>query len=275
MKKRSKLPTILLFVAFFVGLSLMLYPSVSNYWNSLHQTKAINTYIETAADLSEEENASEIEAAHEYNRNILDRQNFYSVSKEEKESYEKLLNVSGLGIMGYIDIPRINVSLPIYHGTSDAVLQIGVGHIEWSSLPVGGESTHTVLSGHRGLPSAKLFSDLDKVREGDTFSITVLDTVVTYEVDQILIILPTEINDLDIEPGEDYCTLITCTPYGINTHRLLVRGRRTENAPEKSVIYVSNEAFRIDPMVVTPVVAAPILLVLFIVLLVRHRRKRK
>jgi len=173
--------------------------------------------------------------------------------------------------MGYIEIPSLKSTLPIYHGTSDAVLQIAVGHLEWTSLPVGGESTHCVLSGHRGLPSAKLFTNLDRMEIGDTFQISILDQVLTYQVDQVKVILPNEIEDLQIVEGKDYCTLFTCTPYGINTHRLLVRGIRIETIEEKPVIYVSNDAFRIEPILVTPAVAAPMLFVLLIHLLVKYR----
>lgn len=175
--------------------------------------------------------------------------------------------------MGYITIDKINVQLPIYHGTSDSVLQVGVGHLEGTSLPVGGASTHCVLSAHRGLPSAVLFTNLDRLEAGDTFTVTVLDRLLTYEVDQISIVLPEQVQDLLITDGQDYMTLMTCTPYGINTHRLLVRGRRVENAAEKH-INVTPDATRIDPMLVAPVVALPILLLLLTVLLVRFRKRR-
>ena len=186
----------------------------------------------------------------------------------------KSWNINGVGIMGYIDIDAIGVELPIYHGTSPDVLNVAVGHLEGSSLPIGGEGSHCVLSAHRGLPSARLFTDLDQLQEGDTFTITVLDRLLTYEIDQILIVEPEQVDALAITPGEDYCTLVTCTPYGINTHRLLVRGRRVENAREKAHVYVPADMVQIDPLVVTPAVAAPMLAILLVFLLVRYRKRR-
>ena len=230
-KKKGNYITILLVLILLVGLSLLLYPSVSDYWNSLHQTKAIATYAEEVANLNQDQYGEIWAAAESYNASLADRDNAYLLSDAQKEEYERLLNVSGLGIMGYIEIPSIDCSLPIYHGTEESVLQIAVGHLEWSSLPVGGVSTHCVLSGHRGLPSAKLFTNLDKLQTGDIFMLRVLDNVLTYEVDQILIVEHQETGALRIEEGKDYCTLVTCTPYGINSHRLLVRGHRIENAP--------------------------------------------
>ena len=177
--------------------------------------------------------------------------------------------------MGYIEIPSIDVHLPIYHGTDDAVLQIAVGHLEWTSLPVGGESTHCVLSGHRGLPSARLFTDLDQLKEGDYFMLNILDETLTYEVDQIRIVEPQETDDLLIVEGEDLVTLVTCTPYGINTHRMLVRGRRIATEEVRAVRRVTADAIQIEPIIVAPFVALPILLVLLIVLLIPKRRRRK
>ena len=197
------------------------------------------------------------------------------MSEEQKKQYEQLLNVSGDGIMGYIEIPSINCSLPIYHGTQESVLQIAVGHIEWSSLPVGGASSHCVVSGHRGLPSAKLFTNLDELSKGDTFMLRVLDEVLTYEVDQILIVEPQETGALQIEEGKDYCTLVTCTPYGINTHRLLVRGHRIDNIEEAKTIRVTADAIQIEPLLVAPVVATPILLLLIILLLLPKQPRKK
>ncbi|MCM1544992.1 MAG: class C sortase [Ruminococcus sp.] len=187
--------------------------------------------------------------------------------------YESMLNVGGNGIMGYVEIPTIDVSLPIYHGTAESVLQIAVGHLEWTSLPVGGEGTHCVISGHRGLPSAKLFTNLDKLGNGDLFMLTVLNETLTYEVNQILIVKPDEVEELEIEKGKDYCTLVTCTPYGINTHRLLVRGHRIKT-PSDIKINVSADAQTIDTLIITPIVAAPMLLVLLVYLLVKYRKKK-
>ena len=228
-KKKNKRTTVLLVVLLLAGLSLLLYPTVSDYWNSFHQTRAIASYAETVAELDNTQYDALWDAAQRYNEALARRNMTFFLSEAQEKEYESLLDVSGLGIMGYVEIPEINCSLPIYHGTEESVLQIAVGHIEWSSLPVGGESSHCVISGHRGLPSAKLFTNLDKLTEGDTFMLRVLDEVLTYEVDQILIVEPQETGALRIEEGKDYCTLVTCTPYGINSHRLLVRGHRIDN----------------------------------------------
>ena len=272
-KKGNHLITILLVLIFLLGLSLLLYPAVSDYWNSKHQTRAIAVYSEEVSGLDEDQYQALWEAAAAYNASLLERDNAYLLTEEQKAAYEQLLNVSGLGIMGYIEIPSIDCSLPIYHGTEESVLQIAIGHLEWTSLPVGGESTHCVLSGHRGLPSAKLFTNLDKLQEGDVFLLRVLDEVLTYEVDQILIVEPQETGALRIVEGEDYCTLVTCTPYGINTHRLLVRGHWIENAPEARLVRVTADAVQIEPLLVAPIVALPMLLLLLILLLLPKRPK--
>lgn len=272
-KKGNHLITILLVLIFLLGLSLLLYPAVSDYWNSKHQTRAIAVYSEEVSGLDKEQYQALWAEAAAYNASLRERDNVYLLTEEQKAAYEQLLNVSGLGIMGYIEIPSIDCSLPIYHGTEESVLQIAIGHLEWSSLPVGGESTHCVLSGHRGLPSAKLFTNLDKLQEGDVFMLRVLDEVLTYEVDQILIVEPQEIAALQITEGEDYCTLVTCTPYGINSHRLLVRGHRIENAPEARLVRVTADAVQIEPLLVAPIVALPMLLLLLILLLLPKRPK--
>lgn len=271
---RKHLSTIVLVILLLIGLSLLLYPTVSDYWNSFHQTRAIATYAENVAALDNASYDAIWEAARQYNRNLLNRSNSFLLSEEQKAEYESLLDISGQGVMGYIEIPEIDVSLPIYHGTEDPVLQVAIGHLEWSSLPVGGESTHCVLSGHRGLPSAKLFTDLDKLREGDTFLLRVLDEILTYEVDQILIVEPQDTAALEIVEGQDYCTLVTCTPYGINTHRLLVRGHRIDNIEEVKTVRVTADAVQLEPMLVAPVVAIPMLLILLILLLLPRRRKK-
>ena len=271
---RKHLSTIVLVILLLIGLSLLLYPTVSDYWNSFHQTRAIATYSENVAALDNASYDAILDAARQYNRNLCSRSNSFLLSEEQKAEYESLLDISGQGVMGYIEIPEIDVSLPIYHGTEDPVLQVAVGHLEWTSLPVGGESTHCVLSGHRGLPSAKLFTDLDKLREGDTFLLRVLDEILTYEVDQILIVEPQDTAALEIAEGEDYCTLVTCTPYGINTHRLLVRGHRIDNIEEVKTVRVTADAVQIEPMLVAPAVAIPMLLILLILLLLPRRRKK-
>ena len=274
-KKKGNFTTLLLILVLLAGLSLLLYPSVSDYWNSFHQTRAIATYAEKVANLNQDQYDEIWAAAESYNASLTDRVNAYLLSDAQKEEYQQLLNVSGLGVMGYIEIPSIDCSLPIYHGTEESALQIAVGHLEWSSLPVGGESTHCVLSGHRGLPSAKLFTNLDKLREGDIFLLRILDEVLTYEVDQILIVEPQEVGALQIVEGQDYCTLVTCTPYGINTHRLLVRGHRIDNVEEAKTVRVTADAVQIEPLLVAPIVAIPILLLLLILLLLPKRPKTK
>jgi len=272
-QKMNNLTTILLFLILIAGLSLLLYPSVSDYWNSFHSSRAITTYAEDVAGMDEEQYAESWSAAWEYNQSLLSRNTDFSLSDSQKNEYEQLLDVSGIGVMGYIEIPEISVSLPIYHGTSDSILQVAVGHLEWSSLPVGGESSHCVLSGHRGLPSAKLFTDLDKIREGDICLLRVLDEVLTYEVDKITIVEPSQVSDLQIVEGEDLCTLVTCTPYGVNTHRLLVRGHRIENIEETRTIRVTADALQIEPLLVAPFAALPLLLVLLIILLLPKRNR--
>lgn len=273
MKKPSS--TAILVLILLVGLSLLLYPSVSNYWNSFTQSKVIVDYSQQIQEIDPDRYKEILDAAIAYNDSLLGRRNSYLLSDAQKEEYERLLDISGLGIMGYIEIPKIKCSLPIYHGTNDSVLQIAIGHLEWSSLPVGGESSHCVLSGHRGLPSAKLFTNLDQLVAGDVFLLRVLDEVLTYEVDQIQIVLPDETDSLMIEEGQDYCTLTTCTPYGINTHRLLVRGHRVDNLPESRVIHVTSDAVQIEPILVAPIVATPILLVLLILMLAKPQKTKK
>ena len=274
-KKINNLITVFLVLILLAGLSLLLYPTFSDWWNSYHQTKAIASYAADVANLSNEDYEKIWKAATEYNASLSERNSDYTLTEEQKSQYEQLLNVSGDGIMGYIEIPSINCSLPIYHGTQESVLQIAVGHIEWSSLPVGGASSHCVVSGHRGLPSAKLFTNLDELSKGDTFMLRVLDEVLTYEVDQILIVEPQEIGALQIEKGKDYCTLVTCTPYGINTHRLLVRGHRIDNIEEAKTIRVTADAIQIETLLVAPVVATPILLLLIILLLLPKQPRKK
>lgn len=272
-KKKNNLSTILLVVLLLAGLSLLLYPTFSDYWNSFHQTQAIASYAKEVANLNQEEYEKIWEKARKYNEELSKKGANFFLSDAEKAEYESQLDVSGLGIMGYIEIPEIKVSLPIYHGTEESALQIAVGHLEWSSLPVGGESSHCVVSGHRGLPSAKLFTNLDALEEGDIFMLRVLDEVLTYEVDQILIVEPQDTAALQIEEGKDYCTLVTCTPYGINTHRLLVRGHRIENIDES--VRVTSDAIQIDPLIVAPIVATPILFILLILVLLPKRSKKR
>ena len=272
---KKHLSTILLFLVFFIGLSLLLYPTFADWWNSMHQSRAISTYSEAVANMNNEEYDIIWSAAWDYNRSLVDRPNDYLLSEEQWETYNALLDIGQNGIMGYIEIPKIDVTLPVYHGTSEAVLQVAIGHLEWTSLPVGGAGSHCVVSGHRGLPSAKLFTDLDKMEVGDTFLLRILDEVLTYEVDQIKIVEPHVTQDLLIVEGEDLVTLVTCTPYGINTHRMLVRGHRIETQEVKAVRRVTADAIQIEPVIVAPFVAAPMLLILLIALLIPKPKKNR
>ncbi len=272
--RKGSLSTLLLILIFFVGLSLLLYPTVADYWNSLHQSKAVVDYAEQVANLDTELYDRLLAAAQQYNIDLRSKENRYRITEEDEALYEALLNLTGNGMMGYIEIPAIQCSLPIYHGVEDAVLQVAIGHVAWSSLPIGGKGTHSVVSGHRGLPSARLFTDLDKLVLGDTFVIRVLNETVTYEIDQILIVLPEELDALQIDPEADLCTLVTCTPYGVNTHRMLVRGHRIENAQEAKVIRVTADAMLIEPLIMAPLVAAPMLFVFLIWLLFAPPRKK-
>lgn len=272
---KKHLSTILLVLALLVGAALLLYPTASDYWNSFHQSQAIATYAEEVAGLTTVDYEKVWLSAVAYNERMSAAGNPFILSEEQWEEYLKELNVSGSGIMGYIEIPKIECSLPIYHGTDESVLQIAIGHIEGTSLPVGGAGTHCALSGHRGLPSAKLFTHLDQLSEGDVFMLRVLNETLTYEVDQIHIVLPQEVDDLAMVPGRDFCTLVTCTPYGINSHRLLVRGKRIENSEAATAIRITSDAIRIDPILVAPVAAVPMLLILSIYLIANPGGKKK
>ena len=274
-KKSGSASTIALVAIFFVGLSVLLYPTISDFWNEKRQSQAIMNYDDLIVDLTPEDYSEIFAKADAYNKKIRNMSFPFMNHKNIADEYYDTLDINGDGMMGYITIEKIKVQLPIYHGTSDKVLNSAVGHVEGSTLPVGGKSTHTVLSAHRGLPSAKLFTNLDKVEVGDVFTVRILDRTVTYQVDQILIVLPHETDNLNIVQGEDYCTLVTCTPYGINTHRMLVRGTRIENIEPDRVINVITEAYQIDPLIVTPAVAAPMLGLLLIVLLYKSRSTNK
>ena len=272
---KKHLSTILLVFVLFLGVAILLYPTVSDYWNSFHQSRAIASYIEQIENIDPVDYEREWARARKYNEELTQKPNRFMLSEEEYEEYESMLNPTGSGIMGYIEIPKISCSLPIYHGTDEAVLQIAVGHIEGTSLPTGDIGTHTVLSGHRGLPSAKLFTDLDQMEESDLFVIRVMDQIMTYEVDQVLIVLPEELDALAIDPEQDYCTLVTCTPYGINSHRLLVRGHRVENVEMERIIKIVADATQIQPVLVAPVLAAPMLLVLLVWMMISTGKKQR
>ena len=271
---RKNLSTIILILIFLVGLSVMLYPSVSDAVNRKHQSRAVADYAEKVEQLSDADYQTYFDAADAYNRQLDTTPNaFYK--PDLVSGYAQTLDISGTGIMGYITIPKISVELPIYHGTDEGVLQVAAGHLEGSSLPVGGAGTHAVISAHRGLPSAKLFTNLDELEVGDRFTLTVLNRVLTYEVDQISIVLPTEIDQLLPTEGMDYVTLMTCTPYGINTHRLLVRGKRVETTESQKHIRVAADVFRIEPIIVATILAIPMLLAALVgVLVAPHLRKR-
>ncbi|MBR6114867.1 MAG: class C sortase [Oscillospiraceae bacterium] len=248
-----------------IGLSLLVYPSFSDYWNSFHQTRAIASYMESVSSLDNTQYDAIMAAAREYNSTLDTGEFRWFLPEDQVPVYESQLNINDIGQMGYISIDKIHVQLPLYHGTSESVLQTSIGHIDWTSLPTGGEGTHCVFSGHRGLPSARLFTDLDKMTDGDVFQLSILNETLTYQVDQIRVVEPTDLSELQIVPGKDYCTLVTCTPYGINTHRLLVRGHRVAN-PQGDAKVVS-DAMQIDTIYVVPFVGVPILLILLIMML--------
>lgn len=265
--------TLILLAGLLTGISLLLYPSIANYWNSFHQTRAIIAYNDDVAAMSTEDYSRMIREAEAYNATLAESGMRWHMTGEQRAEYDSLLDVGGTGIIGYISIPKFHIHLPIYHGTGESVLQVAIGHLEASSLPVGGESTHTLISGHRGLPSARLFTDIDKIREGDTWTITVLNETLTYECDQIRTVEPGDLSDLKIEEGQDLCTLITCTPYGVNTHRLLVRGHRIPNA--NGTADITADGIRIPPLYIAPVLAVPALLLLLAVLLISTRRAKR
>lgn len=264
--------TILLVVIVLAGLCLLLYPSFSDWWNSMHQSRAIAAYVETVDAMSQEEIDEILTAAREYNERLWHRQNRWVLSEEEQAEYNSLLDVSGNGIMGYISIPVIGVNLPIYHGTEESVLQVAAGHLSSTSLPVGGPGTHAAVSGHRGLPSARLFTDLDQLKVGDIFTISVLNEVYTYQIEQIVTVLPEDTSQMNLYQGEDLCTLQTCTPYGVNSHRLLLRGRRIENVD--GALMAASEAVRVPNHIVIPAVGIPILFLLLLLALIYFRRRK-
>lgn len=284
---KRNLSSVLVGAAFVVGLFLLLYPSVADYWNSFHQSRAIMSYSDAISNLKKEDYEALINEALKYNASVAENGLNWNMEDKDKEEYNKKLNVTGNGIMGYIQIDKIKVTLPIYHGTNESVLQTSIGHLEGSSLPVGAytydskekkvmdanDGSHCILTGHRGLPSAKLFSNLDRMSEGDVFCLNILGETYSYQVDQIRVVEPSDLTELQIEKGEDYCTLITCTPYGINTHRLLVRGHRVDN-PQGDVAVIA-DAVIIDSIYVAPFIAAPIILVLVLIVLFGNKKPKK
>lgn len=286
-KKSHRVSNTILVLILLAGVAIAGYPMFSEYWNSMHQSRAIMGYAERVAELSNDEYVSVWEDALEYNRRLSSDPNPWAMTDEDIDEYERQLNVDGTGNMGFISIPKIDVNLPVYHGTSDAVLQTSIGHIDGTSLPAGSIhpdpdqydkvefASHSVLSGHRGLPSAKLFSDLDAMEEGDVFYLTILDQTLTYQVDKITVIVPEDSSELALFPGKDYCTLMTCTPYGINTHRLLVRGVRVENDKELLDVRVTADALKIEPLYVVPFIAGPVLLLMILWVVIFAGRKKK
>ena len=269
---QSRKVTIILLIAFFIGLSVLLYPSISSYWNSKTQSEAIVDYEAMLAAYKPEDYTAVFEAAEAYNQALAALDMPLREYQQLEDTYWKTLDISGTGMMGYLTVPKISQELPVYHGTSDAVLGFAVGHFQGTGLPVGGEGNHSAVSAHRGLPTAVLFTHLDRMELGDLFYFTILDRTFTYEVDQIRIVEPQDVNLLLPEEGKDYCTLITCTPYGINTHRLLVRGHQVD-ASQKRNIYIANEAYRVDTLIVMPLVALPIIVVLLIYVMVAPVKK--
>ena len=267
--------TLIIVAVGLLGIGLILYPSVADWWNSFHQSRAVASYAQKVANMDNSEYERILAEAEAYNNNLAINGINWKMSKEELAVYEKELDITGTGIMGYISIPKIHVELPIYHGIDDAVLQIAIGHLSETSLPVGGSTTHCVVSGHRGLPSAKLFTDIDKLVEGDTWTVNVLNKTLTYEVDQIRVVLPTDLSNLQLEQGKDQFTLVTCTPYGINTHRLLVRGHRVDNAQGEANVIA--DALQIEPVYMAPFVAIPFILLLLIIMMIStgHMKRRK
>ena len=273
--KRKHISTIFIILIFLVGLGFISYPTVSNLWNQAHQSRAIATYSKQVEKLDDSENKKMLKAARKYNKSLLKKSDHWKLSKKDKKKYESLLDVSGTGIMGYIEVPKIDCSLPIYHGTDEGALQIAIGHLEGSSLPVGGKNTHCVLSGHRVLPSARLFTDLDQMEEGDIFILNILGRKLAYEVDQIRVVLPEEMSDLEVIEGKDLCTLVTCTPYGINTHRLLVRGHRTKYVEEKVEEQKEVQTKKMDTRLLIAGAAGAVILAVIIIAVVIRRRKRR
>ena len=273
-KKGGNFVTILFVIILLIGLSVLLYPTISDYINNLHSSRAIVQYDAYVEEMSEEECEAILNQAEQYNKDLRELSfPFVDAETQLHSEYISALNVDGNNLMGYVSIPSIGVELPIYHGTSDAILNSAAGHLEGSSLPIGGESRHAVISAHRGLPSAKLFTDLDKVSVGDVFYITVLNQTLTYEVDQILIVEPDQMEALAVTEGEDYVTLQTCTPYGINTHRLLVRGHRVEN--ETGDVHVHADAYQVPVYIVIPVIAIPTLIIVLILMILSTKGKSK
>ena len=270
---KKHLLTVILVAGLAAGAGLLLYPSVANYWNSFHQTRAIMAYSDAVSEMSQEDYTAILDEAKAYNKRLGKSGIQWNMTDEQKKEYNKMLRIDGTDVMGYVSIPKIHVKLPLYHGTDESILQTSIGHLEQTSLPVGGKSSHCSVSGHRGLPSARLFTDLDRLKEGDTWTMTILNETVTYEADQIRIVEPEDLSNLGIEKKKDFCTLITCTPYGVNTHRLLIRGHRIPNADGDANL--TADAIQIEPKYIAPFLSIPILIALLIIMMITTRKARR
>ena len=271
---KKHLSTILQTLILLIGLGLLLYPTLAHTYNMIYATHTIEDYENALQELTPEDYDRYFEAADAYNAQL--RQLAAPLADyDEVPGYADMLSIGGSNLIGYIRVDKIHVYLPIFHGTSSAVLSDGVGHMEGTSLPVGGESTHAVLSAHCGLPQARLFTDLNQMEEGDLFSVTVLDRTLTYQVDRITIAEPTEVNLLLVEDGVDGVTLLTCTPYGVNTHRLLVHGHRVENVEEARQLHVTSDAIQVEPLLCALFYAVPVMILLFILAGFLDRRRRR
>ena len=270
---RRNLLTVLMSAGMIIGISLLLYPSVANYWNSFHQARTIMDYNEVVSSMNQDDYNKLLDEARAYNERLAETGFKWTMTDAERQDYMRQLRVEGTEAMGYISIPKLHIRLPLMHGTDEKILQTSIGHLEETSLPVGGKGSHCVVSGHRGLPSSRLFTDIDKMKEGDTWTITVLNETLTYECDQIRIVLPEDLSNITLEKGKDLCTLVTCTPYGINTHRLLVRGHRVPNA--NGTADITADAIQIEPKYIAPFLAGPVLLILLILLLITTRKANR
>lgn len=274
--RSDRIVTAAILLVLAAGVALLLYPGLSDRANRKRSGRTIEAYSGTVTEMSAERQSELLEAARDYNKELKPRTRPALPEEKDRERYDALLNIDGSGIMGYVEIPSLEAEIPIFHGTEEKVLQTAVGHLDWTSLPVGGEGSHCALFGHRGLPSAKLFTDLDQLREGDVFRLKVLGETLSYEVDQILVVLPEETEELNIVPGMDYCTLVTCTPYGVNSHRLMVRGRRIEEIRETEAVRITSDATQVEPMMTALVIALVLTAVMGIgVTAIESRQKRR
>lgn len=266
-----KIPKIILFITFIAGIIMLLYPLVTQYWNSKVQSQIVKNYKKNLEKMEVEDYTNIFNDASAYNARLLEL-DYPFIEYKKLLNYKDLVNINNDGMIGYIKIDKLNIELPIYHGTSSSILNVAVGHLEGTSLPIGGNNTHSVLAAHRGLPNKELFTNITKLEIGDSFTITVLDRIITYQVDNIVIVEPNDISKLQVIEGKDYVTLLTCTPYGLNYHRLLVRGTRIETQEEKNII-ITSEAYQIDKEIVTFIMTIPIIIVLIIYVILKPIKK--